>query len=274
MSTRLKLRNLLSNALTRVGSSDTANSDHLHSLLEDLGQLYIFNTEQLRAALEDVEVREQVVRRGLKGLLLPAVRAELKKSERGAQWRKVVPKKLKATLNQPLLRRIEIARADITQLSSIDQLSQTFHARVFIILRIAGGALDEHLIKDFDGFPVDAHGKPTFRPSARWCACAPAHTTHGPPVPVTEPASYRYLSQMDFPNGHNVKTLESKVTVAGDDLQLIKRVDGEFFERFELQTFPFDAQVRSRLHASRLHACLPRFNARGTVPAILLKRRI
>ena len=32
------------------------------------------------------------------------------------------------------------------------------------------------------------------------------------------------------------------MTVAGSDLQLIKRVEGEFFSRFELRSFPFDAQ--------------------------------
>ena len=34
----------------------------------------------------------------------------------------------------------------------------------------------------------------------------------------------------------------NQVTVAGSDLQLIKRVEGEFFSRFELRSFPFDAQ--------------------------------
>ena len=33
------------------------------------------------------------------------------------------------------------------------------------------------------------------------------------------------------------------MTVAGSDLQLIKRVEGEFFSRFELHKFPFDVQV-------------------------------
>ena len=81
------------------------------------------------------------------------------------------------------------------------------------------GALDEDLSKQFDGFPVDEDGRPTYRPSAVW-----------------------YLSQLDFPNGHDLHVLESKVAVVGNDLHLIQRVEGEFFERFELHAFPFDAQ--------------------------------
>eukprot|EP00316_Scyphosphaera_apsteinii_P015692 CAMPEP_0119344888 /NCGR_PEP_ID=MMETSP1333-20130426/107201_1 /TAXON_ID=418940 /ORGANISM="Scyphosphaera apsteinii, Strain RCC1455" /LENGTH=400 /DNA_ID=CAMNT_0007357337 /DNA_START=684 /DNA_END=1886 /DNA_ORIENTATION=- len=87
------------------------------------------------------------------------------------------------------------------------------------MFRFRGGRLDEHLVKDYDGFPMDSAGNPTFRPSAHW-----------------------YLNQLEFPNGRDLKVLESKVTDAGDDLKLIKRVEGEFFECFELQRFPFDVQ--------------------------------
>ena len=59
-----------------------------------------------------------------------------------------------------------------------EQVSQTFRARLFLILRVAGGAEDEHLVKEYDGFPLDAHGVPTFRPSARWyLVCRPAAQT-------------------------------------------------------------------------------------------------
>ena len=56
----------------------------------------------------------------------------------------------------------------MTQLSAIDQVTQTFKAAMFIILRFKGGALDNDLVKEYDGFPVDAQGKPTFLPSATW----------------------------------------------------------------------------------------------------------
>ena len=54
--------------------------------------------------------------------------------------------------------------------------------------------------------------------------------------------SCRYLDQLDFQNGKDVQTLESRVEVMGDDLNLVKHVEGQFFERFELQPFPFDSQ--------------------------------
>ena len=50
------------------------------------------------------------------------------------------------------------------------------------------------------------------------------------------------------------------MTVAGSDLQLIKRVEGEFFSRFELRNFPFDAQVPSPLvpqSSSALSSSMP-----------------
>ena len=156
----------------------------------------------------------------LKGLLLMAVRAELKTHASAAQWRKGLPsRKAPGTMASPLPRTFEVIRADVTHLSSIDQVSQTFRARLFLILRVAGGADDEHLVKEYDGFPLDTNGVPTFRPSARW-----------------------YLNQISFSNGRSIETQESKVTVAGNDLQLIKRVEGDFFSRFELHSFPFDAQ--------------------------------
>ena len=84
-----------------------------------------------------------------RGLLLPAVLTELKREEHGMQWRRVASKGRDddgGEMPKPLLRVFEIARADVTQLSAIDQLSQTFHARLFLILRVPGGALDEHLV--------------------------------------------------------------------------------------------------------------------------------
>ena len=44
-------------------------------------------------------------------------------------------------------------------------------------------------------------------------------------------------NQISFSNGRSIETQESKVTVAGNDLQLIKRVEGEFFQKFELHLF-------------------------------------
>ncbi|KAL7536189.1 hypothetical protein ACHAWF_005395 [Thalassiosira exigua] len=46
----------------------------------------------------------------------------------------------------------------------------------------------------------------------------------------------------DFPNGKNITVLDSKVTKEKNDLEIIQRIEGDFFERFELQNFPMDAQ--------------------------------
>jgi len=215
-----KLKQLLSNALARIGAEDEGNN-HAKELTQALAELFIRTPDQLKAALEDPDVIEDVRNAGIRGMLLPAIRTELKRSEVDSSWRRALIKaaKPKKELNKPLLRRLEVARADFTQLSSIDQVSQTFRARLFLILRISNGALDSDLMKDFEGFPFDEDGQPTFRPSAQW-----------------------YLNQIDFPNGRDIKVMESKVTKEKDDLQLIKRIEGEFFERFELQNFPFDAQ--------------------------------
>ena len=189
-----------------------------------------------------------------------------------------------------------------------EQVSQTFRARLFLILRVAGGADDEHLVKEpypnpcpnfnpnpnpnpspspgpspnpnpnpnqeYDGFPLDTNGVPTFRPSARWYLVRrpAARTTDRSALRTASstslsPHPHSVQNQISFSNGRSVETQESKVTaadttalslsgsprpepkaepqvtVAGNDLQLIKRVEGDFFSRFELHGFPFDAQV-------------------------------
>ena len=77
-------------------------------------------------------------------------------------------------------------------------------------------------------------------------------------------------NQISFSNGRSIETQESKVTVAGNDLQLIKRVEGEFFEKFELHSFrenhklerthtPHHTHTHTRAHTvSRLTALCPR----------------
>ena len=220
ISVKHRLDHLIAAALLQVGEDDE-DGTHTKQVSEKLAELYIKTPDQLRLALDTPEVLEQVMNTALRGMLLPAVRTELKHDEHTSLWSKARKKETKASsaLPSPLKRSLKVVRADITQLSAIDQLSQTFRARIFLIFLIKDGALDEHLIREFDGFPIDDHGRPTFRPSAKW-----------------------YLNQIDFPNGRDINTLESKVTTAGSDIQLIKRIEGEFFERFELQSFPFDAQ--------------------------------
>ena len=266
-----QLARVVRSALLRVGESDVEKQTD--TIVVSLAGLYIRTPDHLRQGLSTPEVHEQIVK-VLRGMLLSAVKEELKRNEHGTTWKMAIKSTIatvrspqsnaRVKMNAPLLRRLEIARVDVTQLSQIDQISQTFRARLFLILRICGGALDDHLLSEFEGFPTDEFGRPTFRPSAKWylsqvdfpngrdiqvrdsrggraCTCPRACTPR--PGPCTGARRARAsLSRARGPRVRAHQVLESKVTTAGNDLQLIKRIDGEFFERFELQSFPFDAQ--------------------------------
>jgi len=220
---------LMCKALRLAGVKDEEErSKKADIIVKELAGLYIRTPEDLRDALDHPEVTGQVVGI-LKGMLLVAVRAQLaERAEIREKWtsfmkdagsRETTPAGSQGELNKPRLCTLQVARADITHLAEIDQISQTFYARVFLVLRIKDGASDPYLSSLYTGFPVDNDGRFTFRPSARW-----------------------YLGQIDFPNGKSIKNIESKVTKQGNDLQLIKRVEGHFSEEFELRSFPFDEQ--------------------------------
>ena len=166
------------------------------------------------------EVSEHVTR--CLGLLVAAMREHLADSAElaeGAQPRGSPTPVQDKPMNKPPCRTLEVARVDITHIAEIDQINQSFYERVFLVLRIAGGAADPDLTADFAGFPFGPDGQPTFEPSAQW-----------------------YLDQINYANAKNLRKVVSKVTRAGADLQLIQMVEVNFFERFELQTFPFDEQ--------------------------------
>ncbi|KAL7530745.1 hypothetical protein ACHAXR_005896 [Thalassiosira sp. AJA248-18] len=249
-----ELQHIMAKALSQVGAggSDEGDCHELaNAIVVELAQLYIRTPEQLKDALDIPEVLGQITSSSggcIKGMLLPAVRAELEhfrelmadvdkirtirpgtscvglvQSTRGAvvmgPGKSFISKKPQVVLNKPLLRELVVARVDVTHLAQIDQISQTFFARLLVILRIKDGALDSDLTQECDDFPFDEDGRPTFRPSARW-----------------------YNNQIDFPNANNLRVIDSKVTTEGNDLQLIKRIEGSFFERFDLHDFPFDEQ--------------------------------
>ena len=160
ISVSQRLNHLISAALTQVGEEDE-DGKLTKQVIEKLNELYIKTPDQLRQALDTPEVLEQVMNTALRGMLLPAVRDELKHDEHAALWGKARPKLSAKAADawkppKPLKRSLEIARADINQLSAIDQLSQTFRARLFLILRIPDGALDEHLIRECDATPHTA----------------------------------------------------------------------------------------------------------------------
>ena len=63
-------------------------------------------------------------------------------------------------------------RVDVRQIKNIDQIAQTFNARVFIQFRIDGGALDEALCEGLN----DRGAEPALR-SARWFWTSSSGTT-------------------------------------------------------------------------------------------------
>ena len=192
-------------------------------------ELGIHDTARLAQALSNTEVVADV-KCCMRGLLYPALRRALfwhrarigllaeKRTGRLATLVRQMEDKT-CHVGKGKHRRLELVLADMTQLSAIDQVTQTFKAALFIILRFKDGALDSDLVKEYDGFPVNSDGTPSFLPSARW-----------------------FLNQVEFSNGHSLQFHETKVINAGNDLKLVLRLEGVFFERFELQAFPFDVQ--------------------------------
>ena len=115
---------------------------------------------------------------------------------------------------------MDVLRVDLLNVSSIDEIRQTFHARLYVQCAFRGGARDAALSSASADFPVDEHGTPTYRPSARW-----------------------FLDQIEFHNAvQDIDKLDYRVTTIGDDVLLNIRLHGEFFEVLELHRFPFDSQ--------------------------------
>lgn len=216
-----ELKKVLTRSLVMIGAGDLEACKAQAKVIEGgLASLYIRTVEQLKEAFEEPELLNQILSEGfIKGRLLSVLREELKNSRVRSAWKAVLKPKTIKPMNRPLLRRLDVIRVDITNISEINQIDQTFYARVFIILRIKDGMLDDDLVKDFEGFPFDEDGRPTFRPSAKW-----------------------YLNQLDYPNARDIRTLDSKVTTEGNDLKLIQRIEGLFNQRFCLRDFPFDQQ--------------------------------
>ena len=119
-----------------------------------------------------------------------------------------------------LNRIFELRRAEFVQLFAIDCVEQSFKAQIFVEFIIYDGALDESLVAYRDDFPLDAGGKPTFRPSALW-----------------------YLKQLDFNNAVHFHEMEHSMRVEGNDILLSIRFEGVWFQKMELMNFPFDMQM-------------------------------
>ena len=150
----------------------------------------------------------------MQGRVFTALRAELLQVVAAQQERK--PRSIYPRREL----RLDVLRVDLLNVSSIDEIRQTFHARLYVQCAFRGGARDAALSSASADFPVDEHGTPTYRPSARW-----------------------FLDQIEFHNAvQDIDKLDYRVTTIGDDVLLNIRLHGEFFEVLELHRFPFDSQ--------------------------------
>lgn len=117
---------------------------------------------------------------------------------------------------------LQVLRINMLQLQSVDQMAQTFTARFFIQLSIPHGAHDDDLTRNLDAADMSAEpafASDTLRPSANW-----------------------FLHQIDFPTSLDYTVITRKVVRMSDDLHLVLKVAGTFFEPLELGDFPFDVQ--------------------------------
>ena len=121
----------------------------------------------------------------------------------------------------PLARRTTTTRRAASaswELQQIDMVQQSYTARYFIQLGIPQGALDSDLVRDLNedepAFPAD-----TLRPGANW-----------------------FMRQIDFPSSLDFQIVTQKVVKMRDDLHLVLKLTGTFFQAMELSNFPFDIQ--------------------------------
>jgi len=184
-------------------------------------ELNIHTTHQL---IEGVDERSPNQRRFeecraiLRTNLMQALQAEVRRIVTGPAAALILPAVEQRTVE------IEFSRIDVLQLSHISQKSQSFGLEIFLQCTIVGGANDPDLSSDSDAFPVDIAGRPTFRPSALW-----------------------FLNQFEFQTlKRPLTTTKSSVIRAGNDIQLNKKIIGDFYDEFDgLVNFPFDSEELS-----------------------------
>jgi len=211
------IERLLTNAFARAGSQNaSAAAASCKAALAD--GLHIFTALQLVGAInkaQPADSRKLVeIRSFLKEHLLEALQAEVD----------LLLPSMSRLLPALPKRRVElhISRLDVLQVSKIDQKSQSFEVELFLQGTFINGHHDEALRSGAEAFPVDVCGRPTFRPSAKW-----------------------FLTQSDFTTAMRpLQTRMSSVVKSGSDLQLNKKIVGEFYNEFDgLLDFPFDAQT-------------------------------
>ena len=67
-----------------------------------------------------------------------------------------------------LLRKVYVTNFFLDQITSINLIEQTCSAQFSVNFRFVDGVLDEYLNSESADFPVDEHGRATFRPGALW----------------------------------------------------------------------------------------------------------
>ena len=113
--------------------------------------------------------------------------------------------------------RVVLQLIDVEKVSNINIVSQTFHATVFVELRIDGGALDQDLVRKDQAVRKADDG--SLHPSAMW-----------------------YLNKLEVGNAVKYELENARVLESGDDLILSVKVIGVFEEPMELENFPIDIQ--------------------------------
>ena len=134
----------------------------------------------------------------------------------------------------PPRKTLSVMRVEVHRITAIVENDDTFVAQIFVKLAFKGMANDKHLTRlnpDVKGatlntpyFPLDKDCNPTFKPNAAW-----------------------YLEQLVFDNMaappcEQLRQRDAKVKKIDDDLVLEIYTEGKFYEKYELQDFPFDAQ--------------------------------
>ena len=109
--------------------------------------------------------------------------------------------------HEPPTRTIELCFVQLTQLSAVDLVQQTFSAQLFLSMRFPGGALDPTLANPSPELPKGADGRPLPRPSAAW-----------------------FAEQIDFNNATNFSVRHRQIVKHGDDLVLHLQCEGTFME--------------------------------------------
>jgi len=116
-------------------------------------------------------------------------------------------------------RTLSIQSVECNKLTDVDIINQRFRVELVVTGAFLDGAKDPDLSDLSGDFPMDANGRPTFRPGAKW-----------------------FANQVDFNNALESNVIDNQVKIVDDDIVVILRFVGTFSEQMELKNFPCDVQ--------------------------------